>query len=260
MKEVLKLDWPIELRFFDTGKKLYNSNYPISISEIEKGRPTKFIDIRCFNYIGIEDLRKMEEGLEEFKKEIIKITQGKKGKELVRRLLEERKMIKNLYEHLNKKIKCGNFNHTSLCVLINDNIKELAKKVQIHSLEKWNWCSGCCIEKIESINFYNKELFTTLLTGDINLKNKKIRNKLLSHFKLRQLSAMNSISEKEIDLFVVPHHGSKSSWSNEMLKYCDELCILLFPITCRCFARFGEFPSSDVRSELKKKYFRFSLI
>lgn len=92
------------IEVFDTGKKLYNSNYPISISEIEKGRPTKFIDIRCFNYIGIEDLRKMEEGLEEFKKEIIKITQGKKGKELVRRLLEERKMIKNLYEHLNKKL------------------------------------------------------------------------------------------------------------------------------------------------------------
>lgn len=246
---------------FDASKKLYNSNYPIFISGAENGRQIELIKIKCFNYIGVDDLSKIEEALYWFKNEIFKVTQGVKGKEIVERLLEKRKRIKSLHRDLNIKVsELKDFNQTSLCLLVCDDTKILKKKVKIQSFEKCSKCSKLCGQKMESIIFYNKELHITLLTGDINLKNEKIRNKLLCHFNLNNSGFQNSSLGNKIDLFVTPHHGSKYNWSSEMLKCCDDLCIFLFPITCRHYARFGVFPSSDVMSELKKKYFIFSLI
>ncbi|WPX09501.1 ComEC/Rec2 family competence protein [Anaerocellum danielii] len=248
----IKEPWLGEIDIYDAESiQFWNDAVPLNING-NKGIRGKskypLIKIKLFNYTGVEGLEKFRSKYKYFKNRILSIL-GCTNKHLLNRIIKERKILRKEYSKWIKEIDGSrDLNRTSLCIFINDRIGIINRRIRIHKLKGNNYyCSNNCFKPVEII-IHQKRSFNSLFTGNIDLSRRKIREQFIKNLNL-------ATSKKDIDLYVVPHHGSIHNWSDKILAYCDKLALILLPITCSYFSRNKTHPSKEVVKRIKKRNF-----
>jgi len=181
-----------------------------------------------FNYKGeikVEHLEKFRACLNDFI-ENKSLTSAIRNKEFLRKI--KRKCYSKLVEQGNLK----DFNNTSL-VLFHRPINFLSGKMNFLQIPK------------DILDYYRYLLFPlwrklgTLLLGDIDLN--QTLYELINFFKYRL---------KEVSFALIPHHGSKRNWNNDILKIIE--CPTFWVASAGTYNRFGH-PSCKIFREISKR-------